>query len=330
MSNTPDPIEPPRDIIAPRHESLAKQFNGDIGPRPLDYGEARLWLVARDPRWLFAYWQFVPTEHPEAFDENGRPRFFLRIIAKDRSVEAETDIQPDHGNIYLPANVPDSAYTAELGFYAKSGVWCFIANSGITHTPPLNVGKPGPVEVVRIPAHVPLTSGQPFEKWPIEKERMFIRLLSEDVAAGGLPEGRAARARAKMIAPTEKEIPAALWESLDPAADNPAPSSWANAGNSPQLHINAEIVLYGGTEPGTSLTIAGKPADLRHDGSFRVHTRLPDGEFEIPIVVRSADGLRVRKATLRFSRETTADPGTTATPQPDYLAKSPPCTIPPA
>ena len=318
MSDTSNHVEPPRDIIAPRHESLTKAFDGDLGPRPLDYGEARLWLVARDPRWLFAYWQFVPAEHPEAITENGHPRFHLRILTSDGEVETETDIQPENGNIYLPANTPDAAYSAELGFYTKSHIWCFIAKSGTTHTPPLHAAQPAPIEITRIPASAPLpqSDNQPLIKWTVAQERTFARLLAEDVAANGKPEGRAARARAKLLA-LKKPIPAALTAPLDPAETH---SSWSTADL--PFHLNAELIFYGGTAHDATLTIAGQPTKLRHDGTFRVHTRLPDGEFEIPIIARSADGTRERKATLRFSRETTV--ATTATPQPDYLPASPP------
>lgn len=317
MSDTPNSVEPPRDIIAPRHESLAKAFDGDLGPRPLDYSEARLWLVARDPRWLFAYWQFVPAEHPEAIAENGHPRFHLRILTADGEVETETDIQPENGNIYLPANSPDAAYNAELGFYTKSRVWCFIAKSGTAHTPPLHVAQSAPIELARIPANtaLPQPDNKLLVKGSVAQERTFVRLLAEDVAVNGKPEGRAARARAKLLA-LKKPLPPVLTAPLDPGETH---SSWS--ADFP-FHLNAELIFYGGTAHDAALTIAGEPAKLRHDGTFQVHTRLPDGEFEIPIIARSADGTRERKATLRFSRETTAAPR--ATTQPDYLPASPP------
>ncbi len=342
MSDMPHPVEPTREIIAPRHESLVKEFEGEVGPRKLEFGEARLWLVARDPRWVFAYWEFVPSEHPEAIGADGIARFSLRILGNSDSVETETEIHPDQGNIYLPVNDANSNYTAELGFYTKSGVWCFIAKSGTTYTPPNENSEEGVVEFAKIPATLPLgsvhkimrrepaASGlarvQRFSEWTRDQERMLISLLAADVAAGGKPEGRAARARSRMVPrPPAKEIPLALWAQLDaPASSSPveSPSSW----HAPELplHLNAELIFYGGTAPNASLTIAGKPVELRHDGTFRVHCRLPDGEFEIPIVARSADGTRTRNAVLRFSRETEADPGTGATRQPDYLPASPP------
>ena len=41
------------------------------------------------------------------------------------------------------------------------------------------------------------------------------------------------------------------------------------------------------------------------DGTFRYHFTLPDGDFAIPIIARSPDGVEERTATLSFVRGTT-------------------------
>ncbi len=345
MSEPPNPVRPTRETIAPRHESLTKEFAGEIGPRPLDFGEGRIWLVAKDPHTLFAYWEFVPSQHPEAVGGDGNPYFFLRILNADGEIEREIHLHSEDANLHTGVAHADSVYSAELGFYSKGGVWCFIGKSGVAYTPPEG-SAPDDVDIrfATIPANLPLqkssktTHGSQAEKslarfpkptrWTKEQERIFVALLAEDVKAGGRPEGRAARVRAKMLAaPAKKPFPAALLASLDdPAPTSPGAqaSSWhAAPGETLDLHVNAEIIFYGGTSPANLLTINSKPATLRHDGTFRIHTRLPDGEFEIPIAVTSPDGKRTRRAVLRFSRETEADSGTGASPQPDYLPPSP-------
>ena len=55
---------------------------------------------------------------------------------------------------------------------------------------------------------------------------------------------------------------------------------------------------------------------LRPDGSFRYHFVLPDGEFEIPIVATSPDGVETRRAVLRFERATGREGEVGATAQP--------------
>lgn len=82
------------------------------------------------------------------------------------------------------------------------------------------------------------------------------------------------------------------------------------------LHVNAEVIFYGGTDPRAKVTIDGKPVELAPDGSFRYHFVFPDGNYEIPITATSPDGLETRSATLRFERATsrTGDVGHTAQP----------------
>lgn len=82
------------------------------------------------------------------------------------------------------------------------------------------------------------------------------------------------------------------------------------------MHVNAEVIFYGGTHPEAKVTIDGKPVALKPDGSFRYHFVFPDGEFEIPIVATSPDGVETRRAVLRFERATgrEGDVGSTAQP----------------
>jgi hypothetical protein len=85
------------------------------------------------------------------------------------------------------------------------------------------------------------------------------------------------------------------------------------------MHVNAEVIFYGGTDPNAKVKIAGFPLHLAADGTFRFHFRLPDGEFEIPIVAESPDGAETRSATLRFERETLRAGDVGATGQPSHL-----------
>ena len=70
------------------------------------------------------------------------------------------------------------------------------------------------------------------------------------------------------------------------------------------MHVNAEVIFYGGTDPRAKVTIDGKPITLNPDGSFRYHFIFPDGVYEIPVVAVSPDGVESRSAILRFQRST--------------------------
>jgi len=93
-------------------------------------------------------------------------------------------------------------------------------------------------------------------------------------------------------------------------------SSWKSAPRGFFMHVNAEVIFYGGTHSDAKVTIDGKPIGLRPDGTFRYHFVLPDGEFEIPIVATSSDGVETRRAVLKFERATArqGEVGSTAQP----------------
>jgi hypothetical protein len=85
------------------------------------------------------------------------------------------------------------------------------------------------------------------------------------------------------------------------------------------MHVNAEVIFYGGTDPQAKVTIAGRPVQLQPDGTFRYHFKFPDNDFEIPIVAVSPDGVETRSAVLSLRRDTARYGDVGATAQPEYL-----------
>ena len=82
------------------------------------------------------------------------------------------------------------------------------------------------------------------------------------------------------------------------------------------MHVNAEIIFYGGTHPDATVTMNGQRIELGADGTFRYHFTLGDGDFDIPIVATSPDRVEQRTAALSFQRGTarTGDVGATGQP----------------
>jgi hypothetical protein len=85
------------------------------------------------------------------------------------------------------------------------------------------------------------------------------------------------------------------------------------------MHVNAEVIFYGGTDPRAKVTVAGQPIQLQPDGTFRYHFKFPDNDFEIPVVAVSPDGKETRSAVLYFRRDTTRQGEVDATGQPAHL-----------
>jgi hypothetical protein len=67
--------------------------------------------------------------------------------------------------------------------------------------------------------------------------------------------------------------------------------------------VNAELVVYGATDPTASVTIGEHRIRLRTDGTFSYRFALPDGYYELPITAASVDDDQ-RHVTLTFRRDT--------------------------
>jgi hypothetical protein len=82
------------------------------------------------------------------------------------------------------------------------------------------------------------------------------------------------------------------------------------------MHVNAEVIFYGGTDPKAKVWINDERIPLRPDGTFSYHFRFPDGDYRIRVVAESEDGVEQRSAELAFERGTVrvGDVGHTAQP----------------
>ena len=69
---------------------------------------------------------------------------------------------------------------------------------------------------------------------------------------------------------------------------------------------DAELIVYGATEPDAALTIAGRPVQLNPDGTFRFQMSFQDGLIDFPIQAIAADGEQNRAVHLKFVRQTPA------------------------
>ncbi len=70
------------------------------------------------------------------------------------------------------------------------------------------------------------------------------------------------------------------------------------------LVADAELIVYGATEPDATVTIGGKPIKLNPDGTFRFQMSFQDGLIDYPIVAVASDGEQTRSIHMKFNRET--------------------------
>ena len=73
------------------------------------------------------------------------------------------------------------------------------------------------------------------------------------------------------------------------------------------LVADAELIVYGATDPAATLSIGDEAVPLSADGTFRVQVPFRDGHQLYPIKAVAADGEQTRDITLAFERKTPED-----------------------
>lgn len=137
-------------MIAPGRETPHEEIDDIPGPERT-YGETRLWLVARDPSCLFCYWEFRPEEHSARECDAPAISFSLRIYHALKGFESSVAVESPSGHAFIPVANADSAYFAELGYYAGE-TWCFLVRSNVAQTPPAIVSVETVATIVTLPS----------------------------------------------------------------------------------------------------------------------------------------------------------------------------------
>ena len=248
---------------------------------------------------------------------------------------------PGEWFVHVPRSA--TQYVAELGCSSSGGLWQSLATSEVAVTPADGVSQDQRVEFATIepPTHqaqpprqdpavprAPLPPAaeapaqSPLEEAPlpdlaevVPQPQARLRLVLPPAAASqaGVFEQFVAKARPGQPEPGSAEIARLLGPRAEPegitSPAGPPSITAASAGageESPEgfwLNVNAELVLYGATEPDAQVAIAGQPILLRPDGSFSYRFALPDGHYDLMVTAVSAREEQ-RSVRLQFSRRT--------------------------
>jgi hypothetical protein len=255
----------------------------------------------------------------------------------------EIHVHPESRHWFAHVEKAGSPYTAELGYYSPVGRWMRVAGSGTTVTPPDSVSEDGNAEFATIPFEFPFSklldivkaavhenrplaqaveelrrtghpslpriNGEPMSSWTHEQESALAKIVAIDesrrIWMGSLEITELVRRRmAQEISSLGlmssfgiSSFGVSSFSSLSsPFGGIPGKGFWFN--------VNAELIIYGATEPDATVTIGGHQIKLRTDGSFSFRFALPDGNYDLPAMAVSADGTDSRAADLKFSRDT--------------------------
>ncbi|MBJ7258884.1 MAG: DUF4912 domain-containing protein [Chthoniobacterales bacterium] len=326
----------------------------NLGDLPRGYGDDRIFVVAQEPHWLFCYWDYTLTENAlgAVFLRHGRdgrqpegeaavPRetnsWYLSVRDADADYAVELGCYVDgdwktltrSGVVLTPrdtlaglgeplfANMPFHVTFQELVEKLRGKMrqgeslaeaLARLQQRGDMPVSHLNSAQRIALDTLLRTDLGSLTSGDlgRFLSSP------GAGLLSGRFGPGSWGGGASWSSASRSGAVTSWA--AAAMSSR--GAESGALSSWGQAPREFFMHVNAEVIFYGGTHPDAKVTVDGKPVTLRPDGTFRYHFVLPDGEFEVPLVATSPDGVETRRAVLKFERATARSGEVGATAQP--------------
>jgi uncharacterized protein len=309
---------------------------------PEAYGTKKLFLTARDPHWLYANWDLTHDQQSKLNAGSAEGHLILRIYAS--KIEGhplyEIHVHPESRHWFAHVERAGSPYTAELGYYSPVGRWMRVAASGTTVTPPDSVSEDGNAEFATIPFEFPFSklldivkaavrenrplaqavedlrraghpalpriNGEPVSAWTQEQESALAKIIAIDesrrVWMGSFEITELIRRRLAQEISSFGLVSSLGVSSLgissfsSPFGGMPAKGFWFN--------VNAELIIYGATEPDAKVTIGGHQIKLRPDGTFSFRFALPDGNYDLPALAVSADGTDSRAAALKFSRNT--------------------------
>jgi hypothetical protein len=306
---------------------------GELGELPEAYGTEKLLLTARDPHWLYAHWDLTRAQLREYNRRSADGHLVIRVFVDEVAGEpfVEAHVNPESRNWFVHVGRGGTKFVAVLGYYAKTSArWTQLSVSTPTLTPPDSLSQDTSVQFATIPVDVPFDKllaavkaavgeGVPLaeaiqhlraeghgdlpnlaqissSRWTSEQERALAELISMDavrrVWIGSLEITELVRRR------LVEDISSRAVASVS------SPFGGVERRNAFWLTVNAELIVYGATEPTAKLTIGGREIRLRPDGSFSLRFALPDGHYELPVTAVAADQTDARAATLRLDRHT--------------------------
>ena len=311
---------------------------------PEAYGTKKLFLTARDPHWLYAHWDLSREQQLELNAKSSDGHLVVRIYAHKIEGHPlyEIHVHPESRHWFAHVERAGNSYVAELGYYSALGKWTRISTSSGTMTPPDAVSSETDADFATIPFEFPfakllelikaavyenlplaqaleelrrtgypdlpritgLTAAPLPAKWTPQQEQALAKIINIDevrrVWMGSLEITELIR---RKLAHEISSLGASQF-GVSSVSSLSSPFGGMERAKGFWFNVNAELIIYGATEPDAKVTLGGHQIKLRPDGSFSYRFALPDGKYDMPAVAVSADGTDARAAELRFSRAT--------------------------
>ena len=265
-------------------------------------------FLPRDPQWAYVFWEISSADRQHAAAA-GAGQLCLRVadvtglpLGATHPHALQELVVDAHGNEwYLPVPLSDREYRVELGYRLAAGGWLSLAHSAVARVP---ADEPSTVVAdVFVPFSLdalPVAQPEPISSGGVEHERLYQRATagsarSRRIGSEVLHEHDFINDQSGLL----NASGAGVW-----ASGRNESGSGVVRQRSFWLVADAELIVYGATEPTASLSIGDQPIPLEADGTFRVHVPFRDGEQLYPIRAIAADGEQQRSIRLEFERRT--------------------------
>ena len=289
-----------------------RAIEAEMAPAPRPAAETRVVFLPRDPQWAYVFWDISDTDRQDALAD-GADRLCLRVAdvtgltsgsAHPHTLQ-EVVVDAHATEWYLPVPLSDRDYRVELGYRkgGPAGGWISLAFSSVARVPALHPSEQILDQFVPFSLDAAPASTLPAPVEPADSglhERLYQTATSRWRRLGRGSEA---------------------FHEFDDSADSSSALSasgaglWASgrtesgAGLAPRqrsfwLVADAELIVYGATDPAARLTIGGEEVPLSADGTFRIQVPFRDGQQLYPIEATAADGEQKRSITLEFNRTT--------------------------
>jgi uncharacterized protein len=259
-------------------------------PRPLEHAcvKDRIIAMVRDPFWLHAYWELSRSTLARAQAALGqdwhtaRPVLRLMDVTSEDTTSAserhvrDLEIHGGVNNWYIDVNNPPRSYRIDIGYLARRGKFFVLARSNVVSTP-----KAGISDVLD-------------ENWASVQDQ-FQKIYHQSGGANGSANSQDLRELFEER--LRRPMHGLSLQSLGTGALHSLSSGF-------HFELDAELIVYGATEPNAKVTLQGEPVQLRPDGTFTVRFSLPDSRQIIPAVAASPDGVEERTIVLAVERNT--------------------------
>jgi uncharacterized protein len=312
--------------------SVVASIYDNLGELPEAYGSGRLFLTACGPHTLYCYWDYTwhQLEEMRHVARYGELKLRIYQIHQGNSLlKQEIALNPCTRNWTIPIGIPNSQFYAEFGYYHHDGNFILKSRSPNTRTPPDQISPLTEARFVTIPFRLTFRELYEMVRAHFKDQEELVDVLYR-LQLAGFPfpfeyEGKAGESLDehllvrmfgddlfRRIRMGSEELTQWLKKKMTEQVTSGmfAPSSPMGASFGVErsrgfwFNVNAELIVYGATEPDAKVVFDGKKIPLNEDGTFRFQFALPDGNYMTPISATSPDAQETREVNLHFRRGT--------------------------